>query len=71
MEAHEQLSKIRAYVDQKAKVWFMENKQKWNAAITVYVDIQEYGDSEEACKTNLTQALFDYKQAREYILARP
>jgi len=33
---------VERFVEKLAKVWFFESKQCWNAAVTCFIDLQQF-----------------------------
>lgn len=67
-QQQKEYNKVSQYVEHYAKVWFFEPKKCYNAAITCYTDMQEYGSTPEDCKAKLTNRVFGFPAARNYII---
>lgn len=67
-QEEKEYAQVDAYVRQYAKTWFMENKQKWNSAVTILMDLQEYGSTAEDSIRKLVNRVFGWREAREKII---
>lgn len=52
MEENSLFENITDFIEKWGDVWFMENYKKWNCALTLGgVDVQQFGESEQDCKS--------------------
>lgn len=58
---------ISKYVNKWGKTWYMTNKNKWNTAITYFIDLQEYGQTKEESIKKIIDRLYNYTEAKNEI----
>ena len=62
---------VTDFVERNSKSWYFKPKQCFNSAITVAgVDINEFGDSIDSCKTKLINRIFSSKFFKNSLLQK-